>query len=127
MNERRLHPLEYLVVLKRRQKWLIVPFVVCAVGGALLALLLPTTYRSSATIAVQAPAVSPDLVPARAGLAPEERLRALSQQLRSPAVLERVAREEGLAESRPVEEVAQHLLYRISVEIPKPIARSERV
>ena len=127
MNERRLHPLEYLVVLKRRQKWLIVPFVVCAVGGALLALLLPTTYRSSATIAVQAPAVSPDLVPARSGLAPEERLRALSQQLRSPAVLERVAREEGLAASRPVEEAAQHLLHRISVEIPKPIARGDRI
>jgi polysaccharide chain length determinant protein (PEP-CTERM system associated) len=126
MNERTQHPLEYLVVLKRRKLWLIVPFAVCAIGGAALALLLPATYRSSATIAVQAPAVSPDLVPARAALDSHERLRALSQQLRSPAVLERVVREEGLADKRPVDEVAQHMLARISVEIPKPIARSNR-
>lgn len=126
MNERKLHPLEYLVVLKRRRKWIIIPFAVCAGIGVLLALFLPPTYRSSATIAVQAPAVSPDLMPSRAGLDREERVRALTQQLRSPAVLERVAREEGLTAERPIEVVTQDLLQRISVEIPKPIARTDR-
>jgi polysaccharide chain length determinant protein (PEP-CTERM system associated) len=126
MNERRLHPLEYMVVVKRRKQWIIVPFAVCAVIGVLLALFLPATYRSSATIAVQAPAVSPDLMPSRAGLDREERIRALTQQLRSPAVLERVAREEGLTAERPIEEVTHDLLQRISVEIPKPITRSDR-
>jgi polysaccharide chain length determinant protein (PEP-CTERM system associated) len=126
MNERRLHPLEYLVVLQRRRQWIVVPFAACAAIGLLLALFLPATYRSSATIAVQAPAVSPDLMPSRAGLDRDERVRALTQQLRSPAVLERVAREEGLTAERPIEEVTQRLLQNISVEIPKPITRNDR-
>jgi polysaccharide chain length determinant protein (PEP-CTERM system associated) len=124
MNERRLHPFEYLAVLKRRRRWVIVPLLTCVIGGALLAFLLPTTYRTGAMIGVAAPAVSPDLVPARAALDREERLRALSQQLRSPAVLERVAREEGLAAEEPVQQVAQTLQANISVEIPKPIAKT---
>ncbi|HXW08864.1 MAG TPA: Wzz/FepE/Etk N-terminal domain-containing protein [Vicinamibacterales bacterium] len=125
MSERRLHPVEYLGILKRRRLWFIVPFAVCLLVGAALALFLPPTYRTNATIAVQAPAVAPELVPARAGLDQTERLRALSQQLRSPAVLERVAREEGLTAEGPIEDITQSMLGRISVEIPRPIARTE--
>jgi polysaccharide chain length determinant protein (PEP-CTERM system associated) len=75
-------------------------------------------------VAVQAPAVSQDLVSGRAGLGRDERLRALSQQLRSPGVLERVAREEGLTSERPMDEVIHHMVQRISVEVPRPITRS---
>ena len=125
MNERTLHPLEYLLVLKRRKWWFIAPLVACVVIGSALALLLPATYRSGAVIAVQAPNVTPDLVSGRAVLDRDERLRALSQQLRSPAVLERVVREENLAGERPIEEVMQEMVGRINVEIPKPIARTE--
>jgi polysaccharide chain length determinant protein (PEP-CTERM system associated) len=126
MTERRLHPLEYVVVFKRRRQWFVIPLAICAAVGLLLALFLPPTYRSSATIAVQAPAVSPDLVPARAGLDRDERVRALTQQLRSPVVLERVAREEGLTAEQPIEEVTQRLLQGISVEIPKPLTKTDR-
>lgn len=124
MNERTLHPLEYLLIFKRRKPWFIIPFVVCSVVGIALALLLPATYRSEATIAVQAPAVAPDLVSSRASLDREERLRALSQQLRSPAVLERVVRDEGLIGDRPIEVVTQELNRRIDVEVPRPIAQT---
>jgi len=124
MNDRTLHPIEYLLIFKRRKPWFVVPFVVCSVVGVALALLLPATYRSDATIAVQAPAVAPDLVSTRASLDRDERLRALSQQLRSPAVLERVARDEGLISDRPIEAVTQDLNKRIDVEIPRPIAES---
>jgi succinoglycan biosynthesis transport protein ExoP len=125
MTERSLHPLDYVDILKRRKRWFIIGFTVCVAGGIALALLLPTTYRSSATIAVQAPAVTPDLVAGRAALAREDRLRALSQQLRSPVVLERVAREESLAVERPMAEVVQDMVGRISVDLPRPIVRTE--
>jgi succinoglycan biosynthesis transport protein ExoP len=98
--------------------------VACTVTGLLLAVLLPATYRSRATIGVQAPAVEPGLVSSRALLDRDERIRAVSQQLRSPAVLERVARDEGLVADRPMEVVTQELNARISVETPKPIAQS---
>ena len=122
MTERSLHPVEYLLILKRRKAWFVVPLLLCTIVGIALALLLPATYRSRATIAVQAPAVSPDLVPARAGLNNDERIRALYQQLRSPAVLERVAREEGLAREQPIEQAAQELNERLDVELQKPVA-----
>jgi len=125
MNDRAQHPLDYLVVLRRRKMWFLVPFAVCVLGGFALAFLLPATYRSSARVAVAAPAVAPDLVAARNSLDRDERVRALAQQLRSPTVLERVAREEGLISDRPLQDVAQDLLERISVELPPPIARAE--
>jgi polysaccharide biosynthesis transport protein len=125
MTQRTMHPLEYLVIVKRRKWWVIAPFLLCVVGGLALALLLPATFRSSATIGVQAAAVTPDLVARGTQLTREERLRALEQQLRSPEVLQRVVRDEGLAADRPVEEVAQSLRARISVEVPRPIARTE--
>jgi succinoglycan biosynthesis transport protein ExoP len=124
--EHTYHPVEYLRVLKRRRIWFIGPFAAVVLIGLLLAWLLPATYRSSATIAVQAPALTPELVPATAPLDIEERLRALSQQLRSPEVLERVAREEGLANGQPLDEVVNGLRQGVSVEVPKPIARDAR-
>jgi protein tyrosine kinase modulator len=124
MIERTVHPVEYLGVLSRRRMWFAVPFALCVVGGVALAFLLPVTYRSSARIGIEAPAVT-DLVSPRTGLDREERLRPLSQQLRSPAVLERVAREERLVTDRPLDQVVQNLLDRIKVEVPPPIARTQ--
>jgi succinoglycan biosynthesis transport protein ExoP len=124
MIERTVHPVEYLGILSRHRIWFAVPFALCVVGGAALAFLLPATYRSSARIGIEAPAVT-DLVSPRTGLDREERLRPLSQQLRSPAVLERVAREERLVTDRPLDQVVQNLLDRIKVEVPPPIARTQ--
>jgi polysaccharide biosynthesis transport protein len=126
MSERAVHPAEYLRIFARRKMWFIVPFAVCVLGGVALALFLPATFRSSARIGIQAPAVAPDLVAGRAALDREERLRALSQQLLSPVVLQRVAREERLVSDQPMDQVVQGLLRRISVEVPPPIARSDR-
>jgi polysaccharide chain length determinant protein (PEP-CTERM system associated) len=125
MNERTPHPADYLVILQRRKWWFITAFSVCALAGIALALLLPPVFRSAAVVAVQAPAVSPNLVSSYAGLGRDERLRAVSQQLKSPVVLERVAREEGLTAQRPMDEVIHQIAGRISVEVPRPIARSE--
>jgi len=124
MTERTVHPAEYLGMLSRRRRWFAIPFALCVVGGLALAFLLPATYRSSARIGIQAPAVSSDLV-ARSNMDRDERLRALSQQLRSPAVLERVAREERLVSDRPLDQVVQGLIDRIHVEVPPPIARTQ--
>jgi polysaccharide chain length determinant protein (PEP-CTERM system associated) len=124
MSERTVHPAEYVRILVRRKMWFVVPFAVCIVGGVALAVLLPATFRSSTRIGIQSPAVAPDA--ARTGLDREERLRAVSQQLLSPVVLERVAREERLVSDRPIEQVVQGLLGRISVQVPPPIARSQR-
>ena len=121
------YPLEYLRVLRRRNRWFTIPALLCIAGGIAAAQFWPPTYKTVATVAVQAPTVTPDLVAQRAGLDTEERLRALTQQLRSPSVLERVVREEALATDRPVEAVVQELRGRITIEPMKPITRTEAV
>lgn len=123
MEERSFHPLDYVAVLQRRKWWFIAPFVVCIVGGAALALLLPREYRSDAEIGVAAPTLSPELLAGVQSIDRTERSRAISQQLLSRTVLERVVREERLAGTRPVEEVAASLRARVeqNIVVPRPI------
>ena len=125
MDERPSHPVEYLHILKRRKWWAIVPALLCIAAGIAVAELWPPTYRTVVTLAIQAPAVTPDLVADRAVLNNVERLRALSQQLRSPSVLERVIEEEGLAGDGPIDATVQDMHARITIEPMKPIARTE--
>jgi len=123
MEERSFHPLDYVSVLRRRKWWFIVPFVVCVIGGAILAYVLPREYRSEAEIGVAAPTLSPELLRGVGSLDRTERSRAISQQLLSRTVLERVVREEGLAGTRPVEDVAASLRSRVeqNIVVPRPI------
>ncbi|MEN3339119.1 MAG: protein tyrosine kinase modulator [Acidobacteriota bacterium] len=125
MEERAFHPLDYLSVVKRRKWWLIAPLALGAVVGLLLALLWPKDYISQAKIGIAAPTLSPELLRGVSSLDKEERQRAISQQLLSRQVLERVAREEKLDPSKPVEDVAGWLRSRVVVQVDQPIGRME--
>jgi polysaccharide chain length determinant protein (PEP-CTERM system associated) len=119
MSDRSFHPLDYVSLVKRRAWWAIVPLVACLVAGVVLTRVLPRVYRSSATIGVSAPRVSADLVGQGAPMGKDERVRAVSQQLLSRPVLERVVREEGLARGgRTVDDVVDEMLSpdRVRVE-----------
>jgi succinoglycan biosynthesis transport protein ExoP len=126
MEERRFHPLDYLSVLRRRKRWLLVPLALCLVAGVLAALFFPREYQSKATIGVAAPTLSPDLLKGVSSLDATERQRAVSQHLLSPALLERVVREEQLNATRNTEDVGGWLRSRISVNVPTPIGLSSR-
>lgn len=126
MEERRFHPLDYLSVLRRRKRWFIVPLVVCVAAGVLAALFLPREYESKATIAVAAPTLSPEILKGVSSLDATERQRAVSQRLLSPAVLERVVREEQIAESGRSDDVGGWLRKRVRVNVPTPIGLNPR-
>ena len=123
MEERSFHPLDYVSVLRRRMWWFITPLVLCLVIGGLLAIFLPRTYKSHAEIGIAAPTLSPELLRGVQSMDREERQRAISQQLLSRNVLERVVREERLDPSKPVEEVAARLRSRVVVDVSRPIGR----
>lgn len=103
MEEQSFHPLDYVSVLRRRVRWVVFPVAICTLGGLLLALVLPAWYRSEATLGVTSGTVSPELARSNP-LDASERVRALTQQLYSRPVLERVAREEGLTASASLED-----------------------
>jgi polysaccharide biosynthesis transport protein len=123
MEERSVHPLDYVSVLRRRKWWFIVPLVLCLVAGGALAMFLPRTYASQAEIGVAAASLSPDLLRGVQSLDPNERQRAVSQQLLSPGVLERVVREEGIRPTGDPQEVAAWLRRQIQIDVARPIGR----
>ena len=122
MEDTQVHALDYVSVFHRRKWWLILPIAVSVVVGALLVQYLPKQYKSSATLGVAAPIVSPNLVNQTAALDNQERLRALSQQLLSPAILERVVAEEHLTGEGPRDAQVARVRSAIEVAVPDPVA-----
>jgi polysaccharide chain length determinant protein (PEP-CTERM system associated) len=123
MEEQSFHPLDYVGVVKRRMWWFIVPLAVCVLAGILALVLLPKKYVSQAAIAVTSPTLSPELMRGVSSMDPGERQRAISQILLSPAVLERVVREEKINPTKPVADVASWLRTNVmeNVSVPNPI------
>ena len=126
MEEHRFHPLDYMSMVRRRMWWFIVPLVVCVLAGAVLTVLLPREYLSQATIGVAAPTLTPELLKGVSSLDKEERQRAISQQLLSPTVLQRVVREERINPEKPVDLVASWLRVNVeqNISVPNPITKS---
>jgi polysaccharide chain length determinant protein (PEP-CTERM system associated) len=126
MDDRRFHPLDYVAVLRRRKWWFIAPLALAILAGGALALFLPREYKSEAEIGVAESTLSAELLRGVQSFDAKERQRAISQQLLSRAVLERVVREERLGGSKPVEETAAWLRARVeeNIVVPPPIARS---
>ncbi len=120
LEPRRMDPLDYLRVLGRRRAWALAPLVASlAVGGALAAG-LPEWYRASATLAVSAPELSPDLAGRpQPALDEVERTRAFEQQLLSSATLRRVASETGTPEAE--ERLFGEWRRRIEVQPAAPV------
>ncbi len=118
MEETTFHPLDYVSVLRRRAWWFIVPLVVAIAVGAALAAYLPKEYQATATVGVTTPAVSQDILGNATRLLPEERQRAISQQLASDVLLRRVATEEGLDKGRTLDQAVGYIRGGISVTIP---------
>jgi succinoglycan biosynthesis transport protein ExoP len=114
----RMHPLEYVLILRRRMRWFIIPLVACLVLGTLVTFLLPVKYRSAATIAITGGSLSSDLAHP---IDRDERARAISQHLVEPAILSRVARLEHLAASTPTEAEILELRNRIQISVPQPL------
>ena len=121
MEDVHVHALDYLSVVQRRKWWLIIPVVASIGVGVLLVRYLPKEYKASATLAVQAPAVSPSLVNQNAPLDNQERIRAVTQQLMSTAVLSRVARAEGLTSSTPDDAMLAKMRLAVAVGVPEPL------
>lgn len=117
----RVHALDYLHVFRRRKWWLIAPILASVVIGLVLLQVLPKEYRSTATVAVSAPTVSPNLVNQSAQLDNQERMRALSQQLVSAPILSRVIQDEGLGATTD-ERLIARLRNAIEIEVPDPVA-----
>src|SRR5205814_4425162 len=122
------HPLDYIAVVKRRKHWFVIPLLVCLAAGAATAALWPKKYLSKAAIGVLSPTLSSDLLRGVSSMDPVERQRAIQQLLLSPAVLDRVIREEKIAPKTPSDQTAASLRENLAknIEVPLPIGLNGR-
>jgi succinoglycan biosynthesis transport protein ExoP len=115
-------PLDYVSVIRRRAWWWATPIALSIVTGFLLVRYLPKEYKSTATLGVTAPVVSPNIVGQSTTFDNQERLRALSQQLKSEQILTRVVTEEKLASRSDMPTAIGELRTNIDVKVPDPVA-----
>jgi polysaccharide biosynthesis transport protein len=124
MDEPRFDPLDYVSVFNRRKWWFIVPVVLSVIIGTLLVWKLPREYQATATIAVSGSRVAANVVGA-VQIDRQERMRAVSQQLLSRAVLEKTARLEHLDQrDGSIDNAIAGIRGQISVSLPDSITGS---
>ena len=127
MEVTHVHALDYLSVVRRRKWWLVAPIALSVVLGLALVRFLPKEYRSTTTLGVAAPIVSPNLVNQTAPLDNQERMRAMSQQLVSLPILARVVREERLGTGAPNDGQIGKLRRSIDITVPEPVATTNEI
>src|ERR1700757_921417 len=81
-------------LLVRRHRWLLItPLILICPGIFLFSLTLPDIYRASTSVLVEAPKVPDSYVQSTVSTRVQERLRTVTQQIKSRTRLEQVARE----------------------------------
>jgi polysaccharide biosynthesis transport protein len=124
MDEPRFDPLDYVSVFNRRKWWFLVPVALSVIVGLLLVWKLPREYEATATVAVSAARVLPN-VGGTVEIDRQERMRAVSQQLLSRDVLEKTARLEHLDQrDGSIDKAVSGMRGNISVSLPDSITGS---
>lgn len=72
---------DYLKIIKRRYKFLVVPFVLISLFSILLSVLLPPVYRSIATILIEEQEIPSDLVRSTVTTFADQRIQVISQRI----------------------------------------------
>jgi succinoglycan biosynthesis transport protein ExoP len=127
MEETPVHALDYINVLRRRKWWLIVPIAASVVAGVLLVYFLPKEYRSTATLGVSQPSVSPNLVAQASPLDNQDRIRALEQDLVSAPILTELVKEEGIDGGVLTETRAAELRKAIKFGVPDQVVPTNEI
>ncbi len=78
---------DYLKTIKRRSKFLFIPFVVISILSVMLSVLLPSVYRSTATILIEEQEIPSDLVRSTVTTFADQRIQVISQRIMTRANL----------------------------------------
>ena len=78
---------DYLKIIKRRSKYLVIPFVVISILSIVLSVVLPSVYRSIATILIEEQEIPSDLVRSTVTTFADQRIQVISQRIMTRANL----------------------------------------
>lgn len=78
---------DYLKIIKRRSKFLLIPFVVISILSIVLSVVLPSVYSSMATILIEEQEIPSDLVRSTVTTFADQRIQVISQRIMTRANL----------------------------------------
>jgi len=111
---------QYLRVFKRRRTLFIVPFFLSLILSVLIVFLLPSKYKATATILIEAQEIPQDLVRTTVTGYVEERLQTITQLVLSRRNLLEIIKNHGLyadlADTHTTEEIIDRMRRDISLD-----------
>ena len=111
---------DYLYIVKRRSKFLLIPFVVIFILSIVLSVVLPSVYRSIATILIEEQEIPSDLVHSTVTTFADQRIQVISQRIMTRANLVDIIKKFDLyskeLKSKSEERVLEKMRKKIVVE-----------
>ncbi len=111
---------DYLNIVKRRSKYLLIPFVVVSILSIVLAVALPSVYRSIATILIEEQEIPSDLVRSTVTTFADQRIQVITQRIMTRANLMDIIQKFDLypdaRKSKSEERILEKMRKRIVVE-----------
>jgi uncharacterized protein involved in exopolysaccharide biosynthesis len=92
-SDRQLGLVDYWLIVWRHRWLLILPFITICIGTTLDNRALPDIYRASTSVLVEAPKVPETYVQSTVATRVQDRLRTITQQIKSRTRLEQIVRE----------------------------------
>ena len=111
---------DYLNIVKRRSRYLLIPFVVVSILSIVLAVALPSVYRSIATILIEEQEIPTDLVRSTVTTFADQRIQVITQRIMTRANLMDIIQKFDLyanaRKSKSEEQILDKMRKRIVVE-----------
>ena len=116
---------DYIGILQRRFKLIIVVFAAVALLGAVVAFTLPAVYRSTATILIKEQEIPQEFVRSTVTSLADERIQVISQQVMTRATLLELVDRYGLYGNARQRETSEEILDRMRRDIKLTLIGAE--
>ncbi|MBK8906759.1 MAG: lipopolysaccharide biosynthesis protein [Rhodospirillales bacterium] len=122
-----------VIVLKRRKWFFVLPVIAITVIGAIIAMVLPSVYRSQGTIMIEKPDIPPDLVASTITGYADERIQTIERRVMATSTLVDIIQKYNLyldeRQTTPSHELASEMrdnvvLELVSAELQQPRGNS---
>lgn len=111
---------DYLKIIKRRRKFVIIPFVVILLVSIVIAVVLPSIYRSKATILIEQQEIPSELVRSTVTTFVDERIQKISQRIMTRSNLMEIIKKYNLyaddIKTKPEEKIIEKMHKSIKVD-----------
>lgn len=128
ISHRELTMEDYIAIARRRIWLFVVPGIVFSICAYTTSLFLAARYKSETVVLVEAPAVSPDLIPLRVGGDTNQRLATMREEILSRTRLQQIIEKFSLYREEigrlPTEQLVARLRDSIDVSAVRPMDRT---